>query len=216
MLKQLLPGVRRSFALVLLVCLGCAAQSNVPDLDRRIERQVRSYYNIPAQVKITVGPRSPSDFPNYEKVVVTLQSDERKQDNEFLVSKDGNTLIRMTKLDLSKDPYAENMKKIDVSGRPVRGNKDAKVTIVNYDDLECPFCSRMHATLMSDILKSYGDRVKIIYKDYTLVEIHPWAMHAAADANCLASQNNDAYWSFADFVHSHQREITGPERPIAE
>ena len=53
----------------------------------------------------------------------------------------------MTKLDLSKDPFAEVMKKIDVNGRPTRGNSEAKVVAVNYDDFECPFCSRMHQTL---------------------------------------------------------------------
>ena len=104
----------------------------------------------------------------------------------------------MTKLDLTNDPYAEIMKKIDVSGRPTRGNKDAKVVVVNYDDFECPFCSRMHATLFPGIFKEYGDRVLFIYKDYPLEEIHPWAVHAAVNANCLAAQNADAYWDYAD------------------
>ena len=67
----------------------------------------------------------------------------------------------MTKLDLSKDPYAEVMKKIDVSGRPTRGNSKAKVVAINYDDFECPFCSRMHQTLFPDLLKEYGDRVLV-------------------------------------------------------
>ncbi len=51
----------------------------------------------------------------------------------------------MTKMDLSKDPYAETMKKIDVKGRPVRGNPNAKVVVVNYDDLPVPLllaCAR--------------------------------------------------------------------------
>jgi protein-disulfide isomerase len=46
-------------------------------------------------------------------------------------------LIRMPRLDLTKDPYAEVMKRIDIQGRPIRGNKDAKVVAVNYDDFEC-------------------------------------------------------------------------------
>ena len=74
----------------------------------------------------------------------------KKQTYDFLLAKDGKTLLRMTKLDLSKDPFAEIMKKIDVSGRPTRGNSKAKVVAVNYDDFECPFCSRMHQTLFPD------------------------------------------------------------------
>jgi protein-disulfide isomerase len=111
------------------------------------------------------------------------------------------------------------MAKIDVAGRPVRGNKDAKVTIVNYDDFQCPFCSRMHETLMSDVLKPYGDKVKIIYKDYPLLSIHPWAMHAAINANCLNAQKNEAYWDYADYVHGNQETIMGPQekrRPLQQ
>jgi protein-disulfide isomerase len=99
------------------------------------------------------------------------------------------------------------MKKIDLSARPTRGNKDAKVVAVNYDDFECPYCSRMHQTLFPQLLKEYGDRVEFVYKDFPLVEIHPWATHAAVDANCLASQNNDAYWDFADYIHANQAEV---------
>ena len=78
---------------------------------------------------------------------------------------------------------------------------------VNYDDFECPFCSRMHQTLFPDLLKEYGDRVVFIYKDFPLAEIHPWATHAAVNANCLAAQNQDAYWDFADYIHANQKEV---------
>ena len=122
----------------------------------------------------------------------------------------------MTKLDLSKDPFAEVMKKIDVSGRPTRGNAKAKVVAVNYDDFECPFCSRMHQTLFPDLLKEYGDRVLFIYKDFPLAEIHPWATHAAVNANCLAAQNQDAYWDFADYIHANQKEVNSEKSHDAQ
>ena len=201
--------LRRSILVLVLVCLGCSAQlAPAPsDLIQKIERQVRATYSIPASVKITVGPLRPSDFANYDALTITMEGGEKKQTYEFLLSKDGKTLVRMTKLDLTKDPYVEAMKKIDLSGRPTRGSKDAKVVVVNFDDFECPFCSRMHQTLFPELLKEYGDRVEFVYKDYPLTEIHPWATHAAVDANCLAAQNNDAYWDFADHIHANQREV---------
>jgi len=201
--------LRRSIAVLILVCLGCSAQSITPEQSLRIERQVRVYYSIPASVKITLGPLHASEFPNYQALNINIDGNGKKQDYDFLISKDGTTLIRMTKLDLTKDPYAEKMKKINVDGRPARGNKDAKVVVVNYDDFQCPFCSKMHQTLFPELLKEYGDRVEFVYKDYPLAEIHPWATHAAVDANCLAAQNADAYWSFADYIHANQREISG-------
>jgi protein-disulfide isomerase len=215
MVRQLFVQIfRRSLVAALLLCLGCAAQSPAPELNQRIERQVRNFFSVPSNVQITVGARTPSsDFPNYDQVAITFTQGERKSSHEFLVSKDGKTLLRMTKLDISKDPYAEIMSKINVEGRPVRGNPFARVTIVSYDDFQCPFCSRMHATLFQDIMKTYGDRVKVIYKDFPLAEIHPWATRAAVDANCLAAQNSDAYWEFADYVHSNHKEIAGETQP---
>lgn len=205
--RFLLILLRRALLLLLLVCLGCSAQSVPADQALRIERQVRSYYSIPASVKINIGSLRSSDFPNYEAFTMNIEGNGKKVDYEFLLSKDGKTLLRMTKLDLSKDPYVETMKKINVNDRPVRGNKDAKVVVVNYDDFQCPFCSRMHLTLFPDLLKEYGDRVEFIYKDYPLAEIHPWAIHAAVDANCLAAQNTDAYWDFADYIHANQKDV---------
>ena len=201
--------LRRSLIVSLLLCLGCSAQAPSPQVNQRIERQVRAFYNIPSEVKIDVGTREPSEFPNYDKLTLTLSNGDHKQTNDFLLSKDDKTLIRFTKIDLTTDPYADVMKKLNISGRPIRGNKDAKVTIVNFDDFECPFCSRMHQTLFPGILNAYGDRVRIIYKDFPLKEIHPWAVHAAVDANCLAAQSNDAYWDLADYIHSHQKEVGG-------
>lgn len=208
--------IRRSFVLLLMVCLGCVAQSASPDLNRKIERQVRSYYKVPAEVHVIVGAPTPStDFPNYDSLIVTVDGGERKQDLTFLVSKDHSSMIRMTKFDLSKDPFAETMSKIDVNGRPTRGIKASKVVVVNFDDFECPFCSRMHQNLFPEILKEYGDRVTFVYKDYPLAEIHPWATHAAVDANCLASQNSDAYWDFADYIHANQHEVNNEKTPGA-
>jgi len=200
---------RRFCGVTLLVCLGCAAQSSNPELDRRIERQIRAKYDLPPKVNLVFGPRATSpDFPSYDAMTVTIASGDQKMTYDFLVSKDGKTLFRLSKMDLTKDPYADVMSKISLSGRPVRGNKDAKVLIVNYDDFECPYCAMMHTMLSQDILKTYGDKVKLVYKDFPLMEIHPWAKHAAIDANCLAQQSAPAYWGFADDIHAHAKDVT--------
>ena len=104
---------------------------------------------------------------------------------------------------------------IDVAGRPIRGNPTAKVTVINFDDLECPFCARLHQSLFPDTLARYKDKVRFIYKDNPLpADMHPWAMHAAVDANCLAAQSGDVYWSYVDYLHNHSGEVTGPDRNL--
>ena len=215
--RFLLITIRRSFLILLLICLGCVAQSTPPDVARKIERQVRSYYTLPADVKITVGDITPSgDLPGYDAVSVIIDSGEGKsKDYKFLIAKDRSNMLRVTKFDLTKDPFAELMSKIDVAGRPSRGAKGAKIVVVNFDDFECPYCAAMHKMLFPEILKEYGDRVTFIYKDYPLAEIHPWAIHAAVDANCLAAQNTDAYWDFADTIHASKRDVDNEKTPEA-
>jgi protein-disulfide isomerase len=195
------------FSLISLCSLGCSAQAPPADIQHLVERHVRSHYSLPPSVKVILGPLRPSDFPNYDALTVSFVNAEKKQDFDFLLSRDHKTLVRLTLMDLTVDPNVAIMKKIDVRGRPTRGNKDAKVTVVNYDDFECPFCSRMHATLFPTLFKEYGDRVLFVYKDYPLEEIHPWAVHAAVDAGCLAAQNGDAYWDYADYLHGNQHAI---------
>jgi protein-disulfide isomerase len=187
-----------------------------PKLNRRIEVLVRSQLGVPPEYKVTVGTRSKSAFAGYDTVPITFsipsKPDAKPATVDFLLSQDGATLARLQKFDLTKDPVDA----AQLANRPVRGPEDAKVTIVNFDDLECPYCARMHQELFPQTLERYKGLVKFVYKDDPLVEIHPWAMHASVDANCLADQNGSAYWSFVDYVHSHVDEISGPDRDPAK
>ena len=206
-------------AALLAVCLavGCKAQttsapSEASEVNRHIEVIVRSQYNVPQDYTVTIGTRKPSQFAGYDSLPVTLAKGDRKSVVEFLISSDGSTLARLEKFDLQKDPIFN----IDVTGRPIRGNPTAKVTVINFDDLECPYCGRMHETLFPDTLAHYKDRVRFIYKDDPLTELHPWAMHAAVDANCLAAQSGAVYWTYVDYLHAHGQEITGRDRDLAK
>jgi protein-disulfide isomerase len=182
-----------------------------PEVVHRIQSEIRTHYNVPQQITITISEPRPGSVPGYDDIVVTLLGGNHSSNHEFLISKDRKTLGHLEKYDISQDL----MSKIDVKGRPVRGNPDAKVTIVNYDDFQCPFCSRMHSALFAEVFKEYADRVRVIYKDYPLLEIHPWAMRAAIDGNCLGEQNGPAYWDFADYVHANQKVVAGKSRADA-
>ena len=171
---------------------------------------VRSQFGVPPEVSVAAGQRTPSKITGYDTLPITLSHGSTKKVIDFLISSDNTKLARLETFDLQKDPVFN----IDVAGRPVRGNPSAKVTVINFDDLECPYCARMHASLFPDTLDRYKDTVKFVYKDDPLTELHPWAMHAAVDANCLASQSADTYWKFVDYVHSHGQEINGQDRNL--
>src|ERR1035438_10292997 len=137
--------LRRAFVVLLMICLGCSAQSPPPpasspsppsDIVRAVERRVRAQYSLPPDVKVMVGTLRSSEFPNYDALTVSFASRTKKQDFEFLLSRDHKTLLRMSKFDLTSDPFVEIMKKIDVSGRATRGNKeDRKSTRLNSSHL---------------------------------------------------------------------------------
>lgn len=79
--------------------------------------------------------------------------------------------------------------KLDVTdgGNYFMGPKDAKVTIVEFADYQCPFCARMVPTL-AEIVKEYAGKVRWVYRDFPLREIHPEALPAAVAANCAGAQ----------------------------
>jgi protein-disulfide isomerase len=218
--KTILPHFRLLAALVIVATTaGCRAQApaapgsnqssdQTANLDRRIEVQVRSQYDLPPDVNLSLGPRAPSEFPGYKTLPVTLARGSKTQTLDFLISDDNTRLVRMETMDLTKSPADA----IDIAGRPIRGNPNASVTVINFDDLECPYCARMHRELFPDTLAHYKDQVRFIYKDDPLTDLHPWAMHAAVDANCLAAQSGDVYWTYVDYLHGHGDEITGQDR----
>lgn len=179
-------------------------------LNRKIELMVRSKYELPPGYDVTLGARTPGSIPGYDALVVTLSKGPKSMDVKFLISTDNKKLARMETFDLDANPVLS----IDVAGRPVRGNPNAPVTVINFDDLECPACARMHGALFPAALDRYKDKVRFVYRDNPLEEIHPWAVHASVNANCLAAQSGSAYWNYVDYVHTHGQEVTGETREL--
>jgi protein-disulfide isomerase len=213
-----LPHLRIVAVLLILgVTVGCKAQGvppagSDPAIDRRIDVLVRNQFSLPADVDISIGTRKPSEFTGYETLPITLSHNGKTQVIDFLLSADGAKLVHLDTYDLTKDPADA----VPIAGRPIRGNPAAKVTVVNFDDLECPFCARMHQELFPATIERYKDLVRFVYKDDPLTDLHPWAMHAAVDANCLAAQNGDVYWTYVDYLHAHGQEVSGDDRDPAK
>ena len=82
----------------------------------------------------------------------------------------------------------------------IRGNVNAPITIVEYSDLECPFCKRFHET-MKQTLAEYGDKVRWVYKHFPLDQIHPKADKEAEATECAGEQGGDnAFWAYVDRI----------------
>jgi protein-disulfide isomerase len=224
----MLNGLRplRSVALVAsLAALGCRAQTPAPassaqpiqagvqlspNLARRIEVMIRSKADVSPDYSIAIDTPAQSEINGYDRIDVSFVADGKPPKTvPFLLSTDGRTLAQLNTFDISQDPSD----KISAAGRPSRGGPaTAPVTIVGFDDLECPYCAIMNAELYPAIQNRYKDQVRIVYRDFPLEEIHPWAKHAAIDANCLAAESVPAYWSYVDYVHAHAADIAGTEK----
>lgn len=82
----------------------------------------------------------------------------------------------------------------------VRGDKNAPLTIVEYSDFQCPFCSRFHPT-MEQVMKDYAGKVRWVYRHFPL-SFHPNAQPAAIAGECAGQQNK--FWEFADAMFLNQ------------
>ncbi|HXS12828.1 MAG TPA: thioredoxin domain-containing protein [Acidobacteriaceae bacterium] len=194
-----------------LATLGCHAQTPAPSgtqltpaEQHRVEVLLRQKANLPPGSTVQLGPRQPSEIPGYDNIAVSFSAEGKtSKPANFLISKDGKTLAQFSKYDLTADPRTM----IAADGRPSRGGPStAPVVIVGFDDLECPYCARLHESIFPALTQRYGDKVRIVYKDFPL-EQHPWAMRAAVDVNCLAAQSPTGYWNLVDYIHAHASDI---------
>lgn len=103
------------------------------------------------------------------------------------------------------DEFKNPLKPVVEEGRAIWGNKDAKVTIVEYSDFECPYCARGHATV-EEVIKAYPNDVRIVFKHLPL-DFHPLAMPAARYFEAVAMQDQAKAKKFHDIVFENQGDL---------
>jgi protein-disulfide isomerase len=199
-------GSTRMAALALMACAGwlvTAAHAADDATSKNIIEYYRRKANVPPSAQLEVKDLKPSNIKGAKSGVLSMGA----RQIHFLVSDDGRYVVFGEVEDLTADPFAGVMKKISLKDAPFKGGKDAKVTIVEYSDFQCPFCSRGYQTMENQVLKEYGDKVRFTYKNFPL-PMHPWAEPAAVAAECALEQKPKAFWKLYDFYFQNQREIT--------
>lgn len=89
---------------------------------------------------------------------------------------------------------------VPVDDDPAVGPANAPITIIEFSDFECPFCRSWQTEVWPQIKQKYGDKVRLVYRDFPLFSIHANAAPAAEAANCAGEQNQ--YWAFHDALFS--------------
>lgn len=101
-------------------------------------------------------------------------------------------------------PPAGPVKPVDDKVDHVRGPANAKVTLIEYSDFQCPFCER-HEPTITQILQTYPQDVRIAYRHYPLTQLHPQAQKSAEASECAAKLGgNDAFWKAHDYLFANQ------------
>lgn len=98
-------------------------------------------------------------------------------------------------------------KRPEIGGRIVFGNLDAPVTIVEYTDFECPYC-RQETTILSQLFQKYGDRIRLIVKQFPIADIHPNAVAAARMYEAVAHQSPAKGLAYYEAVYTDQPRLS--------
>ena len=91
---------------------------------------------------------------------------------------------------------------IRTDGRPFKGPDDSPVTVVEFTDYQCPFCSRHFRQTLPQLLSTYEDRVKFVIMNYPISTIHPLAQKASEAVECAYDQGK--FWEYHDLLFNNQ------------
>ncbi len=239
-MKKLTTKVRFAALGLALTLAALTAFSVLAETDASDERKARILANLVlkfpqlSDLGASVNSLKASGYEGLDEGIFSFRGQRGPQNQVFLVSTDDTKLYMVSgePIDVSRSTEeinAELAKREEekaqqaaarvlelqesIAGLPVRGNPEGAVTIVEFSDFQCPYCSR-GAKTMEEVLEKYGNDVKLVFKHFPL-GFHPWAKPAAINAHCASLQNHDAFWSLHDQYFKDQKTLT-PENVAAK
>ncbi len=172
----------------------------------QLAQQLRQIFKLPATAQIAVAPSAKSVFPEYAQITATVTDGTKKQSQNFFLTKDERILVVGSLFPLSTSAERDVLRTIVTENQPSVGPAHASVTIVEYADLQCPSCARMHEFLEKQLLPKYGDKVRIVFKEFPL-PMHDWSAVAAIANECAYQLNPATFFSFRSRIFASQSAI---------
>lgn len=166
-------------------------------------------YRVPVTYKID-DPKPSKDLPGFSEVQVHLSFEGGgggSKDELYYVSADGQTIFQGDVYHIKQNPFQANLDKLSLKAAPTFGPNSAPVTIVEFGDLECPDCRMEAPVLRHNVPQTFGDKVRVYFKDFPLESVHPWARAAAIAGRCVYHQDAAAFWKFYDWIYDNQQDI---------
>lgn len=187
---------------------GTPSSGALSPVQKSVEAYLRNLYAFGPDATVKIGAPKDIGVEGLLEVDIEVKVGENSQTGKVYVTKDGKYMFRGELSDLSKDPNAKNRAQMDIKDAPALGDPNAPVTLVEYSDFECPVCRRLHDALRG-LLPNYP-QVRVIFKDYPLEQIHPWARTAALAGRCAFRQDPKAFWKLYDLIYDNQ-EVIAPD-----
>jgi len=175
-------------------------------LQKKIESYLRNIYAWGEGINVKPGPLTPAPVGDLYQTTVVVSAEGGSDAAVVFVSKDGRYILRGELDDMSVDPFADVKGQLQLAGAPSRGPANAKVTVVEFGDLECPVCRQLEP-ILQQVLPQYPE-VRLVFKDFPLESVHPWAMQAAVMGHCALQQGSDIFWKYHDTIYEEQDQIT--------
>jgi protein-disulfide isomerase len=178
-------------------------------LDKAVlEAWARHLLVMDSRVTVTISDPRPAPMPGFVEETVHASLGDRAQDFLFYISSDGGKILQGTVWDVALNPFKQDLDKLNTSFQPSMGTPGATVVLVEFSDFECPYCKEEAKMLRDNLLTAYPKQVRLYYKEYPLVSIHPWAKPAAIAGRCVFQQAANTFWDYHDWIYAHQSEIT--------
>ncbi|MBS1813979.1 MAG: thioredoxin domain-containing protein [Acidobacteria bacterium] len=147
--------------------------------------------------------------PNVSKVVIFVTSrtpGAQVQTVQFFTTPDGKHAIADTVFDFGAKPFADNRVLMQQKADgPAHGAASKDLLLVEFADMQCPHCKVAQET-MANVVRDFPT-ARVVYQNFPLTSIHPFAAKAAAYGNCVAKKSNDAFWIYLQDVFDHQEAL---------
>ena len=175
-------------------------------IQKTVEAYLRNLYAFGADTIVKVAVPKDIGVEGLQEVDIAVKFGENEQTGKVYVTKDGKYMFRGELSDLAKDPLAEARAQLQTKDAPSIGPANAPVTMVEFSDFECPVCRSLHDALRG-LLPNYP-QVRVVFKDFPLEQIHPWARTAALAGRCAYQQTPAAFWKMYDLIYDSQELIS--------
>jgi len=185
--------------------LGTHATPDLPS-EATVDSFLQQQFGYQSDMTWKIASIKPSTIEGLAEVNVVLANQQGQQLSRFYVAPDGKHALVGEVIPFGAKPFepAKIALEKGITG-PSKGPKDAKVTIVEFGDLQCPACKAAQPTI--EALVAAEPNARFVFQNFPL-EMHNWAAKGAAYADCVGRASNDAFWKFISKTYETQSDIT--------